>query len=88
MQVTVHVNEMEPGQWLRLSWDPRAFIRVVAGEEVVISCNRPGLLTLARHLLTLAQDGLAPGTHVHLDETNGLEPGSSDTILEFVDDDQ
>jgi hypothetical protein len=43
------------------------------GGEIVIEANAAGLKTLAGHLLTLSRDG----THLHLEENNGLEEGSA-----------
>ena len=48
--------------------------------EIVISANREGLLSLARQLTALA-DG-APGDHIHYDEHNSLEEGSAEMIIE------
>jgi hypothetical protein len=50
--------------------------------EIVISANREGMISLAKHLTTLA-DG-APGDHIHYDEHNALEDGSADLIIERV----
>ena len=47
--------------------------------EIVISANREGLLSLAKHLTALA-DGL-PGDHIHYDAYNSLEEGSTDIII-------
>lgn len=49
---------------------------------IVISANREGMLSLAKQLMALA-DG-APGDHVHYDEHNALEEGSSEVIIEKV----
>ncbi|MBR2826946.1 MAG: hypothetical protein IKE78_05535 [Erysipelotrichaceae bacterium] len=50
---------------------------------VVISGNKEGLLSLANHLATLAdQEG---NDHFHLDEHNSLEEGSAELIIEKVD---
>ena len=48
--------------------------------EIVISANREGLLSLAEHLKTLAEE--SGGDHFHLDENNSLEEGSVDLIVE------
>ncbi|OLT31157.1 hypothetical protein BJF79_08895 [Actinomadura sp. CNU-125] len=63
-------------------WDDGYEISVgVEAGEVVVAANREGLISLARHLLTLAQEGVSPGAHVHL--TAGQEiDSSSDLILE------
>lgn len=53
---------------------------------MVVEANAAGLKTLAGHLLTLAQDGTPDGTHLHLEEGNGLEAGSVGLVLERCDD--
>ena len=52
-------------------------------EEVVISANREGLLSLARQLTALAEG--TPGDHIHYDEYNSLEDGSADLIIEITE---
>lgn len=54
-------------------------------KRIVIEANAAGLRTLAGHLLTLAQDGTPDGTHLHLEEHNGLEEGSASLVLERCD---
>ena len=51
-------------------------------EEVVISANREGLLSLAGQLTALAEG--EPGDHIHYDDCNSLEDGSSGMIIEIV----
>lgn len=53
---------------------------VVNNDEIVISANREGLLSLAKQL-TLLADGI-PGDHIHYDESNSLEEGSAKLIIE------
>ena len=48
----------------------------------VISANREGLISLANHLKSLAEE--PSGSHIHLDVYNSLEEGSSELILEKV----
>ena len=45
-------------------------------------CHASGLRSLARLLLTLAQDGVPQHHHIHLDESNALEDGSATLIIE------
>lgn len=54
----------------------------LVSKEVLISANNEGLLSLANHLLTLAQKEVPIGSHIHLDEYNSLEEGSIDLIIE------
>ena len=49
-------------------------------DEVVISANREGLISLAGQLTALA-DG-EPGDHIHYDDNNSLEKGSIELIIE------
>jgi len=55
---------------------------VAENGEIVISENREGLLSLAKHLMVLA-DG-EPGEHIHYDEHNAFEEGSAELIIERV----
>ena len=66
---------------MELNWVDGFEIRVQAdGGTALVSANREGLLSLANHLAALAEE--APGSHIHLDESNSLEAGSSELILE------
>ena len=51
--------------------------------EVILSANREGLLSLAEQLKTLAEG--RPGDHFHYDEHNALEMDSSELIIEKVE---
>ena len=53
---------------------------VIVNDQIVISANKEGLLSLAKHLTALA-DGV-PGDHIHYDEYNSLEEGSAEMIIE------
>ena len=52
------------------------------GNVFVIKANKEGLISLAKQLLQLAQDGVPNGYHLHYDELNCLENGSSDLVIE------
>ena len=68
---------------LRLNWIPGYYLRVdAAGGEVTITANVQGLRSLAQHLLTLADDGVPPGVHAHLEP--GLEL-DDDAVALIVD---
>ena len=55
---------------------------VIENDQIVISANKEGLLSLAKHLTALA-DGV-PGDHIHYDEYNSLEEGSAVMIIERI----
>jgi len=68
---------------VKIEWVDGFEIRAaVKNNSIVISANREGMLSLAKHLTVLA-DG-EPGDHVHYDEYNSLEDGSAEIILERV----
>ena len=54
----------------------------IENDAVVISANKEGLLSLANHLKSLAEE--PPGNHIHLDAYNSPEDGSPEMILEKV----
>lgn len=68
------------------TWEEDARIEVRnLGREVVIEANAAGLRALAGHLLTLAKDGVPDGSHLHLEDSNGLADGSVGLVLERCD---
>ena len=54
-------------------------VRIENGAAVIMA-NREGLLSLADHLKSLAEE--PAGSHIHLDAYNSLEEGSSELVLE------
>jgi len=83
MKIEINVPDYSPDQGLRTDWDYGFLItaKVEAG-VVSVTANRAGLMSLARHLVTLAQEGVPSGSHIHLDESNSLEDGSCELIFE------
>lgn len=79
----INIPEYIPDEGLRLNWIGDFRIKVTCEDDtVVISANRDGLLSLANHLINLAQDTVPTGTHLHLDEQNSLEELSKELIIE------
>ena len=69
---------------MKIYWVNGSEIRVNRDQnEVVISANREGLLSLAGQLTALAEG--VPGDHIHYDENNSLEKGSAELIIERVE---
>ena len=55
---------------------------VVEKDEIVISANREGLLSLAKQLTALAEG--VSGDHIHYDVYNSLKEGSAEMIIERI----
>ena len=85
MKIEVEVNPYSPLEGIHLKWERGYEITVMKEEdEVIIQANKAGLISLANHLLTLAQDDVPVHEHVHLDEDNSLEDGSLPIIIEKI----
>ena len=67
---------------IELVWDDNYKIKTSTPyDTITIEANRDGLLSLARHLLLLAQEEVPNGSHFHLDEFNSLEDSSVELII-------
>ena len=68
-----------------IEWVDGFTIRVRSDSDgtVVVSANREGLLSLAGQLMALAD--AEAGSHIHYDEYNSLEEGSSQMLIEKTD---
>ena len=65
---------------MKIDWVEGFEIKAAAENgEIVISANREGMLSLAKHLTALA-DGV-PGDHIHYDAYNSLEEGSTEMLI-------
>lgn len=66
---------------MKINWVDGLCIKVDADKnEVVISANKEGLLSLSEICNTLASSDVI-GDHVHLDQYNSLEDGSVELII-------
>ena len=83
MNITITVPDYEKHGHLRFEWEDGFEILLEKhGGEVVIKANPAGLISLARHMLTLAQEAVPSGSHLHLTEGGELEEGSGDLIID------
>ncbi|MFF1683818.1 MULTISPECIES: hypothetical protein [unclassified Streptomyces] len=84
---STHVTTVTDGVAQVFTWEEGARIEVRNfGSTVVVEANAEGLRTLAGHLLNLAKDGIPEGSHLHLEDGNGLTEGSAELVLERCDD--
>jgi len=64
-------------------WENDFVIKVsVDGNTTIVSANKAGLTSLAKNLTLLADE--LSGSHIHLDDYNSLEEGSSELIIEKI----
>ena len=83
---TITIPYYDSQYGLRLNWENNYKIEVNNRYgDVVISANKEGLLSLANHFINLAQSSVPVGSHIHLDEHNSLEEGSSEVIIQKID---
>ncbi len=86
MRIQIDVPEYDMEKGIRLEWKS-SFTIVVQDEDgsIMIQANCAGLESLACHLLTLSQADVPIGCHIHYDETNSLEKGSCELIIEKIE---
>jgi hypothetical protein len=83
MKIEVEVPDYDPRRGIRVEWQ----IDCIATTEVnngtiLVRANQPGLMLLAQHLLALAWSEVPPGSHIHYDDMNFLQEGSTKMIIE------
>ncbi|MCR4632777.1 MAG: hypothetical protein K5648_01460 [Erysipelotrichaceae bacterium] len=68
---------------MKIEWVEGFEIKVTAEkDQVVISGNKEGLLSLAKQLTMLANG--EPGDHIHYDAYDSLEEGSTELVIERI----
>lgn len=83
MEIKLNIPDYSNDKGFKFEWEYGFEIdaRMEFG-SVVITANKAGLLSLAKQLLTLAQDEVPAGYHLHFDENNSLEEGSLELIIQ------
>ncbi len=78
----MNINVPEYNNSFLFVWEEGFSIRCSIHEgSVWLEANKPGLISLARHLLELAQDNVPEFCHFHLDDYADLEENSSELII-------
>ena len=78
----IKINIPEYDDAIELIWDDNFKIKTsIPYDTITIEANREGLLSLARHLLLLAQEEVPNDSHFHLDDFNSLENNSVELII-------
>ena len=83
MEIKIEVPEYDPTVGMKYTWESGFEIETkVINGEIIISSNAAGLISLAKQLLTLAQNSVPTGSHFHYDVNNSLEEGSVELVIE------
>lgn len=81
MEIKIKLPEYKNG--IEFIWEDDFNIKTSCHNNAIhISANQSGLISLARILLTLAQNEIPAGRHVHLDSYNCLEEDSIELVIE------
>ncbi len=81
--ITLEIPEYSPETGFKHSWEDGFEILVENHDgQIVIKSNREGLISLAKQMLALSEENVPTGTHIHLDEFNSLEEGSTELVIE------
>lgn len=82
MEKVIVFNEYNKEKVIELIWENGFEVKCsIEDDAIVIQANEAGLISLANHLVTLAQDNITSGAHMHFDEINSLEDGSTELII-------
>jgi hypothetical protein len=82
MKMSITIPDYDPHAGIQFKWEDGFEIDVrVEGNITTIKANREGLRSLANHLLNLAQDNVPADYHLHFNESNSLEEGSSELVI-------
>lgn len=80
-KITIEIPEYDSNKGMEYLWEDGFEIRTeVSGSAIKISANREGLISMATHLLTLAEMPIRG--HLHYDDINSLEDGSVELVIE------
>ena len=83
MEIKIEVPDYKPNKGLTCKWEVGFEIETrIDNDAIVITANKEGLISLANHLLNLAQDNVPSGSHYHFDSYNSLEDGSIELIID------
>jgi hypothetical protein len=83
MEIKLEVPEYNPNTGLKYNWETGFDIEVKYEDGIVVLiANKAGLFSLANHLLNLAQEKIPLDYHLHFDESNSLDEGSVELIIQ------
>ena len=81
MKIEVEIPEKD----IKRVWEHNFTIKAqIDDNTVIVKANEAGLKSLAKQLFTLAQSSVPIGSHLHYDDSNSLEDGSCELIIEKI----
>ncbi|MBN9378007.1 MAG: hypothetical protein BGO14_00795 [Chlamydiales bacterium 38-26] len=85
MEIKLNVPTYNPQNGIEYNWEKNFVIETkYENGAVTIFANKEGLISLANHLLNLAQETIPPNYHLHFDDLNSLEDGSIELIIQKI----
>ncbi|TCD27164.1 hypothetical protein EZ456_10495 [Pedobacter psychrodurus] len=82
IELKLNIPKYSKERGIIYSWEDGFTIETdIVEDQIVITANKEGLISLAKHLLFLAQDETPVGRHCHFDEYNSLETGSKELVI-------
>jgi len=85
MEVKIEIPKYNGDTGITYLWTDGFELSIaIKKDAILIKANKEGLISMANHLLYLAQDDVPKNHHMHFDELNSLEEGSSELIIEKV----
>ncbi|HEX8327416.1 MAG TPA: hypothetical protein VF629_07735 [Hymenobacter sp.] len=86
MTVTLNLPDYSPETGLSTDWETGFSVSTSGTANCFhLSANKAGLISLATHLMALAQDDVPTGCHIHYDELNSLEDNSIELVIQKTD---
>jgi hypothetical protein len=83
MDIKIEVPAFTVENGIKYKWENGFEIETKFESGVInIIANKEGLISLANHLLNLAQTEVPSGYHLHFDEFNSLEENSLELIIQ------
>jgi hypothetical protein len=83
MEVKIEVPEYSLDAGITYKWEHGFEIETkIENGALMIIANKAGLISLANHLLNLAQSEIPVGHHLHFDDSNSLEENSLELVIQ------
>lgn len=83
MKILLNISDQVVENGLKIDWENGFIVKTkFENGQFSVTANKEGLISLAKQLLTLAQETVPSGQHFHYDDYNSLEDGSTELIIQ------